>query len=383
MIALVNCDIYTGSDVVYDKALLIKNGKIFGLCNINNIPNEAKVIDLGGRSVASGFIDCQVNGGGGLLFNDSPTKDTVDVIYKAHLRFGTTNILPTIITANFNVMEQAALTVQSMVDSSHPGVIGIHFEGPFINTAKAGVHDVNFVRPPNIEDIRLITGLKNCCVMATVALESIGRIFLEEIRKYGVKVSIGHSNATYSQVAELIDQIDGFTHLFNAMSGVSSREPGVSGAALSFCNKWASIIVDGNHVHPANIDIAHRLIREKLFLVTDAMPPVGSSISGFRLGDIDILVENGRCVTKDGVLGGSALDMATAIRNCIQKVGIPKDEALRMGSTYPAEFLGIGDQYGYIKPNYTANLAIFDNEIYVSSVIVGGQLIDIKDLPTY
>lgn len=375
MYALVNCIIYTGREVYHDKALLTEGATVHSVVSHEALPPGIEVIDLDGRSVAPGFIDIQVNGGGGRLFNASPDVETLRQIVLAHRRFGTTNLLPTFITADSTSMRRATAAVRDYLQQGERGILGIHFEGPFISPEKPGAHDKRYVRPPNADDIGIICSLGTGVTLLTLAPEVVPPDLISTLLERGLLLSLGHSNATYRQAMQAFAAgIRGTTHLFNAMSQFASREPGVVGAALDDANSWTGIIVDGHHVDFAAVRVAWRAKpRGKMLLVTDAMPPVGSAVTTFALGEHVIAVREGRCVTEDGVLAGSALDMATAVRNCVQKVGIPIDEALRMASTYPAEFLGLDAVLGHIAPGYRANLTIFDDRMQVSAVVVEGE----------
>lgn len=374
--AFVNCDIYTGAAVEYDKAVITSGSKIAALVGANSIPSDCEIIDLKGMSVAPGFIDVQVNGGGGVLFNDSPTVDAIRTMVEAHRRYGSVNILPTFITGTVEGMKRARDAVVEYCKTS-AGVLGIHFEGPFIAEAKAGVHDKAFIRSPNEIDIATIAADGNSLTLCTLAPEVAGCDTIARLADRGVIVAIGHTSAAYQDAMEAFSSgACCVTHLYNAMSQLGSREPGVVGAALAHTDSWAGIIADGYHVHFASIGVAYRAKpKGKLFLVTDAMPPVGADDPKFTLGPYSISVKDGRCITDKGLLAGSALDMATAVRNCIQKMGIPKDEALRMASTYPASFLRVDDRLGHIAPEYAADLCVFDNQIHITAVVVSGRII--------
>lgn len=375
MYALVNCDIFTGKEFVCDKALLIEGKKIHGFLPEEKVETSIEKINLNGNTVAPGFIDVQVNGGGDTLFNDEPTVDAIKRIFDGHKKYGTTDFLPTFITGSNEGMQQAAESVNKCLNNNTHGVRGIHFEGPFIDESKAGVHDKKYIRNVNDTDVQTISSIKGGITLLTVASEKVPDEFITKMQKQGVLVSLGHTNATYQEANE------GFaagascaTHLFNAMTALSSRAPGVVGASLNNDKTWTGIIVDGFHVDYAAVQVVSRAkAARKLFLVTDAMPPVGGTGKGFRLGEYDISIENNKCITMGDVLAGSALDMASAVRNCIQHVGIDKGESLRMASTYPAEFLGLDNQLGYIQQGYDANLAIFNNQIRVSAVVIQGK----------
>jgi N-acetylglucosamine-6-phosphate deacetylase len=374
--ALVNCNIYTGNEIVYNKAIIIENNYIKSLVDASKVPFDMDFIDLGGLSVAPGFIDLQVNGGGGYFFTDNPTEEAVSTIFEAHKKFGTTNFLPTIISTSYENIIKAINTVGKCLSNNKYGVLGLHIEGPYLNDKKAGVHNKKSIRSIQDEEFYyLIEKGTNIIKLITLAPENVDKRYIQMCINSGIRVSAGHSDSTYEQACEAFKiGVSSVTHIFNAMSQLGSREPGLVGAALENDDIWASIIVDGVHVHFSSVRICKRVKPlNKLFLITDAMPPVGKPEETFKIGDSEIFCKEGKCITKDGILAGSSLDMATAVRNCVQRVGIPIDEALRMASTYPAEFLGINNLLGRIKPNFIANLAIFDNQLHVRGTVINGK----------
>ena len=378
--AIVNCDVYTGEKVLYDKGIIVNGNDIESIVDIDKISRDLDVMDLKGLNVASGFIDLQVNGGGGCLFNDSPTEEYIARIFSGHKHFGTTNFLPTLFTVSTKKMLQAIETVKACLRNNKYGVLGLHIEGPYINEKKAGVHDKQSIKQVSNDELNILT-MKGEGVIKiwTVAPEIIDEYHIKKLNEHGIIVSAGHTNATYEQATESFGWgISKVTHIFNAMSQFGSREPGVVGAALDADKIWAGIIVVGFHVHFASVRICKKIKGKKLILITDAMPPVGSDITEFNLGELKVLYKNGQCTTEEGVLAGSSLDMATAVRNCVQKVGIPMDEALRMASTYPAECIGIGNNMGKIKPGYLANMVIFDNQLTVKATVSNGIYENVK-----
>ena len=373
--AVVNCDIYTGEQVLFDKAIVVNGERIEAIVDLDKVPKHLDVIDIGGLNIAPGFIDLQVNGGGGVLFNDELTEAGVSKIYDAHKRFGTTSFLPTLITTSVDRMLQAIEVVKSCTKNGKSGVLGLHIEGPYISRTKAGAHDKNNIRNISNDELRILlqTG-REVIKVITVAPEAVKEDHIRLLVQNNIMVSAGHSEATYEQAMEAFKWgVSQTTHLFNAMTQFSSREPGLVGATLDSANVWAGIIADGFHVHFASIRICKRIKGKKLLLVTDSMPPVGSKNSEFTLGDVKVQCRNGRCVTSDGTLAGSDLDMATAVRNCVQKIGIPLDEALRMASTYPAEAIGSSDALGRIKPGYMADMVIFNNQVVVEGIVARGE----------
>ena len=271
---------------------------------------------------------------------------------------------------------EAVSAVRSCLDEDVPGVLGIHLEGPFLNPAKAGVHAAAFMRRMTRHDLSLLPSFDNGVVLVTVAPEMVDEGVIAEAVARGIRISAGHTNAVYVQMQAAFDEgLDCGTHLFNAMRNIESREPGVVGAILENDRAWCGIIADGFHVHFGSVRVAWNAnARGKTYLVTDAMPPVGGGPDEFRIGEYVARVVDGRCQTDGGVLAGSALDMASAVRNAVQRVGIPKDEVLRMASTYPALYAGVDDHLGRIVPGYDANLVVMDNEMYVRGVMVRGEL---------
>lgn len=376
MYAINNCKIYTGTHLLVDKSVIIDSDKIVDIVSPSNLPIGISEFNLDGLSIAPGFIDIQVNGGGGCLFNEEPSVPTIYKIYKAHKRFGTTNFLPVLISDSREKMISAVEAVKYCLDKKLYGVLGLHLEGPFINRKKAGVHNNNYIRVLNAEELNdLIKAARSRVLkMLTVAPEVIRPGYLRMLSDAGILISAGHSDITYEEAVKCFENgITCVTHLFNAMSPFSGRQPGLLGAALQAENVWAGIIADGFHVHYAAIDIAKRIKGRKLFLITDAMPPVGKACRNFMLGDYTIQYIDGKCTTEAGILAGSALDMATAARNCVYEIGIPIEEALRMASTYVAEFLGMEFELGRIESGYGASLVIFDDRLEVQGVIVDGK----------
>jgi len=279
-------------------------------------------------------------------------------------------------------MLSAVEAVKYCLDEKLYGVLGLHLEGPFINLKKAGVHNKNCIRELNAEELNELIKAAELKVLRllTLAPEVVRPDYLKKLSGAGVLLSAGHSDITYDDAVKCFEKgIGCVTHLFNAMSQLNGREPGLVGAALQAENVWAGIIADGFHVHYAAIDIARRIKAKKMFLITDAMPPVGSICRNFVLGDNTINFKDGKCTTEAGTLAGSALDMATAVRNSVYRIGIPIEEALRMASTYVAEFLGMGFELGRIESGYIANLVVFDDRLEVKGVIVNGKFDSFSD----
>ena len=366
--------VFDGKAVHRECAVVIEGARISRILPQSEVPAGIPVRALPpGTWLAPGFIDVQVNGGGDILFNDEPNPEGIGAIVAAHRRFGTTALLPTLISDTTEKMESALDAVQRTA-SDNPSVLGIHWEGPFLSRQKAGAHDAQMFRVPTARDAELMTSLKNGVTLITLAPEQVPAGFIAQLTNAGVRVSLGHSVATYAQTrAAMAEGLTGFTHLFNAMRPLTSREPGPIAAALETPNVWFGMIVDGEHVHPAMLRLALRGAAHPM-LVTDAMPPVGGSRSSFMLYDREITVVAGRCTRQDGTLAGAALDMASALRNCVKLLQMPLTDALRFASAEPADFLGLGNKLGRIAPGYRADLAAFEpDDIKVLETWVAGK----------
>lgn len=357
--ALYHARVLTPTGFVDNRVLLLHGRHIIDLVTPDDRRlHGAERIDCGGDLLLPGFIDIQVNGGGGVLFNDQPNVEGIRQIAAAHRRFGTTGLLPTLITDDRIQIERAVSAVRDAIDASVPGVLGVHIEGPCLNEVRAGAHDATKFRDLDEDDIRTLCALRNGRTVVTLAPEMTKLATISRLADAGVRISAGHTNARYDDIAAALKYgLTGFTHLFNAMSGLTSREPGVVGAALIDSDSWCGIIVDGHHVDPVVLKLALSCKPKKRFmLVTDGMPCVGTDSQEFLLQGRRIRVEGGRCVDEDGVISGSSLDMASALRNAVRWLGLSMAEAAYMASTGPAEFLGIAHEYGKIAAGYRANL---------------------------
>ncbi|HET8727380.1 MAG TPA: N-acetylglucosamine-6-phosphate deacetylase [Alphaproteobacteria bacterium] len=375
MLALTGGRVFTGDRILHDRAVLIDNGRITDLVPENAVPMAITRRPLHGGLLAPGFIDVQVNGGGGVLLNDAPTVETVGRIAAAHRRFGTTGLLPTLITDVPERMPKAISAVRDAIAAGMPGVLGIHLEGPFLNVARKGVHEPDKIRPATDAEVDILTSLGVGRTVVTLAPELAPAGFIAKLAAAGVRVCAGHTAATYDEtMAGLREGVTGFTHLFNAMSPFGSREPGAVGAALDDPGSWCGLIVDGHHVHPASLRVAIAAkARGRMMLVTDAMSPVGSDDPSFHLRGETVTVRDGVCATADGTLAGSALDMASAVRNTVHMLGIDLTEALRMASLYPAAFLGLDRELGRIAAGFRADLVLLDEALAVEATWIAGE----------
>ena len=374
--ALVNARILTHGRFNDGLALIINGSRIESLILQKDIAADLEQIDLAGALLAPGMVDIQVNGGNGKLFNDSPTVETIRHIAQTHRKFGTTSLLPTLISDDLDAVEAAITAVDSAIKEGVPGVLGIHIEGPFLSTDRKGVHDSSKFRTLQDADIALLTSLRRGKTLLTIAPERITASQIARLTEAGVILSVGHTNATFTQTLVALESgMTGFTHLFNAMSPLTGREPGVVGAALDHQDSWCGIIVDGQHVSNASLRIALRCkSQEKFMLVTDAMPSVGMRQKTFQLHGRTITVKNGVCVTETGTLAGSDLHMRQALINTVEMLNINLVEALQMASLHPAQFLGLNNEIGRIAPGLRANLIALDDELNISKSWVDGQM---------
>ena len=366
--------VFDGTMLRHDCAVVIEGSRIRAVMRWNELPSPIPHRRLpAGAWLVPGFIDTQVNGGADVLFNDDPSPRGIAAIAAAHRRFGTTAMLPTLLSDTPEKMRAAREAIEAAVRVD-PSVIGLHYEGPFLSPAKAGVHDRGMLRRPEPGDVDLLAPLRLGVTLVTLAPEQVPEGCIAQLTGAGVRVSLGHSMATYAQTRAALDQgLTGFTHLFNAMRPLASREPGPIAAALEEPGAWFGMIVDGEHVAPAMLRLALRGAGRAM-LVTDAMPPVGGSSAGFRLCGQQITVRDGRCTTADGTLAGSVLDMASAVRNCVRMLGLPLAEALPLATTAPAAFLGLADRLGRLAPGYRADLvALAPETVDVLATWVAGS----------
>jgi len=373
--AITNARIFDGTDFLDGKSVIVRDGNIDTIVDAAALPADLTVIDGNGQMLAPGLIDVQVNGGGGVLLNDQPTVDGVRAIMQAHRKYGTTAMLPTLITDHRGKMETAIAAVTDAIDAGVPGIVGIHLEGPYLNPERKGVHSADIIRPMEDDAIELLTRLPNGRILVTMAPEKAAKGTIKTLADKGVLVCAGHTAGNYAHIQSAIDEgLRGFTHLFNAMSPMTHREPGVAGAAMADDTTWCGLIADGYHVHPAVLKVAIRAkATGKIMLVTDAMPTVGADDKRFTLGGEEIIAADGRCALADGTLAGSDLDMISAVRNCVEMVGLDLGEALRMASLYPAEFLKLDDKMGRIAPGYQADMILFDDAFNVSRSWISGE----------
>jgi N-acetylglucosamine-6-phosphate deacetylase len=375
-IALVNGRVLRDSGFVDGLAVLIDDARISAVVPRKDSRVDAAVAhDLRGQQLMPGFIDTQVNGGGGVLFNDAPTVDSIRAIGRAHRRFGTTGFLPTLISDDLHVIETALGAVRDAIRARVPGVLGIHIEGPFLNPERKGAHDAAKLRALDSAAVDLLSMPTGGRTMLTLAPEMTDPETLATLSKAGIILSAGHTNATHAEVRQALGHgLRGFTHLFNAMSQLGNREPGVVGAALEDTGSWCGIIVDGVHVDPVVLRLALRCKpADRFMLVSDAMPNVGADISEFTLAGKRITVHDGKLLDDAGTLAGASLHMAGAVANAIKLLDVDLARAARMAGANPAAFLRLEAELGRIEPGYRASLVLADERLNVLETWIDGQ----------
>jgi len=373
-IALVNGQVLTGAQFE-PVTVVIEGDRILAVGRDIDLATMAAQVDLEGGFLLPGFLDTQVNGGGGLLFNDAPTVETIAMIGAAHRRYGVTGFLPTLISDDLAKVACAIEAVDEAIETGVPGVLGIHIEGPFLSERRKGVHDASKFRTLDEAALTLLTSSRHGRTLVTLAPETTTPEMIGRLAGAGVTVAAGHTNATYERLIEALGAgVTGFTHLFNAMSPLANREPGAVGAALDHQDSWCGVIIDGRHIHPAALRIAFRAKRhDRFMLVTDAMPSVGMVDKNFTIQGRPIRVVNGVCVDENGTLAGSDLDMASAVRNAVQLTGLDLADAAAMASTNPAAFLGLDKELGRIAPGYRANLTVLDHGLKATRTWIDGS----------
>jgi N-acetylglucosamine-6-phosphate deacetylase len=373
--AILTDRIFDGHRWHAEAAVLIRDGRIVELAPAAGVPADWPRTRLPpGAMLAPGFIDLQVNGGGGVLLNDQPTEAAMRAIARAHRRYGTTACLPTFITDTRERMRAAIAATRAC--AGRDGVIGLHLEGPFISPKRPGVHRPDRIAaavPRDLDDLRALAGAGRSLI--TLAPECVPAGFVHALASAGLRVSIGHSEASASVVMQAVaDGATGVTHLFNAMPPLAAREPGIAGCALADPRIIAGLIVDGIHVDPVSVRAAFAAKRaDHIALVTDAMPTVGASVDRFELMGRTITLHDGRLTTEQGTLAGAHLDMASAVRNAVNLAGIPLDAALRSASLTPARFLGLENERGVLVAGARADLVALDAELTVIATWVDGR----------
>jgi N-acetylglucosamine-6-phosphate deacetylase len=379
---LTGARLFTGEHIVEGHAVLLEGERIARVLPIADAPTDARPLRLPADTLlVPGFLDVQVNGAGGVLFNDTPTVQAALTIAAVARRTGTTGVLPTFMTDERAKMRQACDAAAEAHARPASGVLGLHLEGPFLSPERPGVHLPQWMRKPDAADIELLVAAAgrrsgDCYrLLLTLAPECIDDRDIARLAAAGITLSAGHTAATIERTREaLAAGVRGFTHLFNAMPPMFNRQPGPLAAALADPHAWCGIIADGLHVHPALLRLLVQIKPPgKVFLVTDAMPPSGTDATSFKLFGRTILRQGGRLVTEDGTLAGADIDMAASVRNCVHLLALTLEESLRMASLYPACYLGLDDQLGRIAAGYRADLTLLRSDLGVLATWVAGE----------
>ncbi len=376
--ALTGARIFDGEAWHDGSALVVRGGGIEALLPRSALPSHLEIVDLGPSTLAPGFVDLQVNGGGGVMLNDHPDLGSIERICRAHAPFGTTALLATLITDTPQLTEAALTAGAEAARREVPGFLGLHLEGPHLSKSRKGAHDPALIRPMSEHDQAALQAARQTMpvLVTTVAPESVSPARISALARAGVAVSLGHSDASWQAAKEAAGAgASMVTHLFNAMSQIGSREPGLAGAALDLGALSAGLIADGIHVDRATIGIALRAKQGpgRIFLVTDAMATIGTGLDSFTLNGREIRRQNGRLTLADGTLAGADLDMISAVRFMHRDIGLDLGEALRMASLYPARAAGQAHRIGFLGPGSAADIVALSPGLEVGSVWIGGR----------
>ena len=375
-----NAKIFDGEKFIDKNTVLIEDKTIKKILNENELSqkeiSDNEIIDIQGMVLSPGFIDLQLNGCGGVLFNDDTSENALKIMNETNKKFGCTSFLPTLITSPDNKILNALEVLKNIDNPEEIGVLGLHIEGPYISVEKKGIHRSEYIRILSDEIIQKIADSgKEITRLITIAPEKAKIEHLKTLRKAGIKINMGHSNATYNQCLEKKEYYDGGTHLYNAMSPLESRNPGLVGFLFNDNELSAGIIVDGFHSEFPAVEIAKKIMKNRLYLITDAVSPAGTTdMKEFMFEGNRVLYQNGKCISPEGTLGGSALVMIDGVKNLVQKVNQPLEEALRMATSYPAKFISVEERYGYIKEGFIADLTYFDDNFKIKGTISKGNL---------
>ena len=358
--------IHTGTQVLENHTIIVENGRIKSIEPIDNFGHEnARTIDLAGKHIAAGFIDTHINGGQKHYFTQYPTEETIQDIYESSLALGTTHVLPCLITSPLdNILQGIEATRSFMQKNPKAGVLGMHLEGPFLNLAKRGAHLAAYVRKPtNAELEEIIKYGKDVIKIMTIAAENFTDEQLDLLLENGIKLSLGHSNATHKQAQHAYRKgISLCTHLYNAMTQMGHREPGVVGATFDNADVYAPIILDGFHCDYAAARIAYKIKKDKLFLISDALF-VGNKVTHFKWEEFDAYLNDGQYRNSEGNLAGAAISMADGVRNAVEQVGISTEEAIKMATIRAAKAVGMEQNIGQIAEGFPATFVVFDESL--------------------
>ena len=375
-----NAKIFDGEKFIEENAVITEGKLIKKVLKASELTqdeiNENKLIDINGMILSPGFIDLQINGCGGVLFNDDISMEALKIMNETNKKFGCTSFLPTLITSPDEKIEKALELIKANKDKEEIGVLGLHIEGPYISVEKKGIHRPEYIRVLSDEMIKKIADAgPEVTKIITIAPEKAEVRHLKTLKNAGINIAVGHSNATYEECMEKKEYFNCATHLYNAMSPLESRKPGVIGFLFNNDTTNCGIIVDGFHMEFPAVEIAKKILKERLYLVTDAVSPAGTTdMKEFMFEGNRVLYENGKCISPSGTLGGSALVMSEGVKNLVEHVNVSQEEALRMATSYPAKAVSVNDRYGYIKEGYIADLTYFDKDYKVKGTVAKGNL---------
>ncbi len=372
--ALTGAKVFDGVSLQDGMAVIIEGKTISAVVHASQLPRGIEIHELKGGILTAGFIDVQVNGGGGALMNDHPTIETVKRIAQSHRKFGTTGMLPTVITDDQKIIDQAVGAVQAAISNHVPGVLGIHLEGPFLDVARKGAHPENFIRTMTRHDVDRIMAITCGAVMLTLAPNKVPTKFIAELSQHGVLISLGHAEATVKEAQLALGAgARAFTHIYNAMSQLNGREPGMVGACFADSESYCGVIVDGLHVDDITLKVLFAAKpKNRIMLITDAMPPAAGGPDTFELQGRNARRVGNKLQLEDGTLAGSIVSMDEAVRNTV-KLGVGIEDALRMASFVPAHFLRLENELGRIAQGYRASMVHLTENLYVNKTWIDGQ----------
>ena len=375
-----NAKIFDGEKFIEENAVITEGKLIKKVLKASELTqdeiNGNEVIDINGMVLSPGFIDLQINGCGGVLFNDDISMEALKIMNETNKKFGCTSFLPTLITSPDEKIEKALELIKANKDKEEIGVLGLHIEGPYISVEKKGIHRPEYIRVLSDEMIKKIADAgPEVTKIITIAPEKAEVNHLKTLKNAGINIAVGHSNATYEECMEKKEYFNCATHLYNAMSPLESRKPGVIGFLFNNDTTNCGIIVDGFHMEFPAVEIAKKILKERLYLVTDAVSPAGTTdMKEFMFEGNRVLYENGKCISPSGTLGGSALVMSEGVKNLVEHVNVSQEEALRMATSDPAKAVSVNDRYGYIREGYIADLTYFDKDYKVKGTVAKGNL---------
>lgn len=372
--ALTNAIVFTGEAFVENQALLIDKGHITDLIPLSSVPDSFHPVSCANQILAPAYIDCQVNGGGNVLLNDTPTVERVITIAKAHHKTGTTRLIPTCISDKPEIM-RAALQAVRAARKQNPSILGIHFEGPHLSPSLSGAHDMSLIRPMTDEDLTHYRVEDGEIFILTISPEQVTPDQIRQLVKQGVTVSIGHSCASLEQVQGALDAgARNFTHIMNRMMPIKTRDPGVAVLALNDRNSYAGLIADGIHIHPELVRLVVRSkAADRLYMVSDAAPPAGAETPlPYVMGGVNVTPKDGKCINDNGVVAAALNTLGECVPKAIRDIRLDPERVLRMASTIPAEFLGLGDKLGKLLPHYCADIVALDHSFKTLAVWQNG-----------